>query len=199
MKRRALTRALISALILASTFVSSCFFYKGYPKNWAPLKTDAKLDCWQILGTYSDEGLTSGKKPQPVSLSRILLSGGMNAWNSDYTPEGISVKIAKLSEDSLEISTWKDGKQWTVRTFSRSRKEFSCSSKGVTIPQGRNGYSGEGFAIGSIWMHLNLAINKEGSLVVEGVTSELGAFIVIPYAGGSSNWAIFKRIDASSP
>lgn len=185
----------ISTLILGLAFAGSCFFYKGYPREWPPLETHTKQGCWQILGTYSDEGVTSGKKPQGVSLSQILLTGGLDSWNADYAAEGMSVKIAKLSEDTLEISNWKDGQQLSARTFSHSKKEFSCTSKGLTIPQGRTGYGGEGFEVGASWMHLNLAVNKEGSLVIEGVESEVGAFIIIPVVGGSSCWAVFKRRD----
>lgn len=197
MRSHASVLARPSVLVLACSFLTSCFFYAGYPKSWAPLETHSKLGCWQVVGTYGDEGVTSEKKPQSVSLSAILFNGGTGAWSPGSVPEGTSVKIAKLSEDTMEISVWKEGKQESARTLSRGKKEFSCSSKGVTISQGRAGHAGEGFEVGASWMHINLAVNKEGSLVVEGVESEVGAFIIIPVVGGSSAWAIFKRVEGA--
>ncbi len=197
MRRHASVLGPIPALILLGALTSSCFFYKGYPKDWAPLETNSKNSCWQIVGTYNDKGEFSGKEHRPVSLSDIILFGVTVAWNSKQIMEGATVKIAKISEDSMEISTWQDGKQVYDRILSRGKKQFSCSSKGVTIPQGRSGVAGEGFEVGSKWEHLNLAVNKEGSLVIEAVESEVGAFLIIPVAGGGSAWATFKRIESA--
>jgi hypothetical protein len=186
----------ISILIFACLFSTSCFFYQTYPNQWAPREKQRNKDCWQILGTYNDAGETAGKKPQTVSLSGIIFGWGNRATsNSQDTPDGISVKIAKLTEDSMEISTWKDGKQEYARSYSRSLEEFSCSSKGISISQGRSTSAGEGYSISYAWRHLNLAINKEGSLVLEQVESGFGAFLLIPVVGGGSSWSMFKRLD----
>ena len=197
MKRHAAPLRVTALLMVAFFSLASCFFYHGYPKQWAPKEKSAKKDCWQILGTYSDEGETAGKKPQTISLSQIIFARGYQAAGVlQALKEASEVKIAKVSDDTMEISVWNGGNELYAQNFSRGHKGFSCSSKGIKIPQSIPSGNGEGYSLNFPWGHLNLAVNKDLSLVVERVENAAGvAFFIIPYIGGGSSWARFKRLD----
>jgi hypothetical protein len=175
--------------MLACLLFTSCLFYQRYPTRWSPKEQHSDKDCWEILGTYSDKGETGHKKPDSTSLSSLIFRS-----HPLDVREATSVKIAKLDDDSLEISVWNGEKQLHAQSFSQSKKEFRCSSKGIKISMGTGG-GGTSGELEINWSHLNLAINTERSLIVESVLFEFG-FFPIPGPWGSSYWSVFKRIDA---
>ena len=89
-----------ATLIFVCLLVPCCYFNERYPAQWAPPK-QGDNGCWAILGTYRDTGETSGKDPSRVSLGALIF------YQAGYDArEATSVKIAKLTEDSFEISVW---------------------------------------------------------------------------------------------
>lgn len=176
-----------ATLIFVCLLVPCCYFNERYPAQWAPPK-QGDNGCWAILGTYRDTGETSGKDPSRVSLGALIF------YQAGYdSREATSVKIAKLTEDSFEISVWNGEQRLYSQAFSQGHKDYECSPKGVRIFVGTSG-GGTSGAVGSERHYVTLAVNAEGSLIVE-ASSKGYAVFPLPLVGGGSYWAIFKRLD----
>jgi len=126
-KRPASPKKPIAALILAGLLVPCCYFNQRYPAGWSPPQKNNN-NCWGILGTYKDRGETGGKEPYRASLGALIFPSGQYDAR-----EATSVKIAKLTEESIEISVWNGEKQLYSRSYVQSKKEYKCSPKGIQI------------------------------------------------------------------
>jgi hypothetical protein len=177
--------SIIFTILLSCLFFTSCTYRPEYPAEWAELILPQDERCLDISGAYVNSG-ESVDRQKSTYLSALF----------DFEEDPLTVRrvqIAKLENDNLEISAWSDGKLVSKKVYSKGDEQYSCSSKGIGIPIGKEekpaGVPGERII-------LYLAKSADGSLVIERKSSATGySSSYIPVIAIRFEWYRFKKIE----
>jgi len=181
-------------ILLSSLFFISCASYQKYPPEWAELVLPEDDKCPDISGTYMNSG-ERGDSRASIYLSILL-------GFEDKTATATHVQIRQSDDNNLEAFVWNEQKVVSKRFFSKKNKGFSCSSKGIEIPIGKEEIEREKAASEEAGGRITLYLTKstDGALVIERKSSASGySLLYIPVVARSYEWYRFKPVDIGKP
>lgn len=172
-------------IVLALVAIAGCGSRQAYPKLWPAL--DRSSSCEQLVGTYSDEGIsgTSGA----VSLSMLLIEGMTRSQASQ------SVTLSFTPERHLKVSL--DDRGGAGSTFTIAREQFTCEKGRLLLRKGSR-WAGAGptyglFSIGKVSTAVEL-YRAADYLIVKKRARSVGVVVVIPWTARSEEWHRFQRV-----
>lgn len=179
----------MSFLFLAPIFLTSCVIHQAYPSGWGSLIRVEENKCPDMAGTYMNVGELADGKPYYRALTRFLFP--------NEPVGGTHVQFIQ-QDDTLEVSVWNWENLVRKKAYSKTNKEYSCSSEGIEIPY-KEVYAGEAFELGMGWDKLYLIKSADGTLIANKKGYGVGVVIIIPVVGYGSRWYRFKQANLEEP
>jgi hypothetical protein len=218
---------LISGAILSSLLLTSCASHQTYPSKWSALVPIKDNTCPDLSGRYAIAGeKIEIKKIEPPSYEseKTTYWGAIPVEKTDdkdirlYLYEvfpqkyfisrgGITAatyaQIAQPDNDTLEISFINNQGLIDKQIYSVTKKEYSCSPKGISFPfSGGSGIGGIAggmagpvpFAAGiGNWGKYYLTKSVDGCLIIKEEGTAMAILFIIPVWKSYEVWHRFKE------
>lgn len=218
-KRSTCRICLICCALLSSLYLTSCASHQKYPSEWSALIPIEGDTCPDISGTYDikDEGTSRRYVPDDPNRKTFLVQTTDDTLSHLYLYEVFPMKyfisrgrisdathaqISQPDDDTLEIVFLDNQGLIDKKIYSRKKKEYACSPKGITLNWGHGSLSyglthGMGgtypYAMGATGAgKYYLAKSIDGSLIIKEEGTALGVFIIIPFGESYDIWNRFK-------
>ena len=166
--------------VVMSLALISCVSHQEYPSDWMPIETANNDGCPNLIGTYSNSGLSNSNHYVPT-LADILMPAFRGAADTIEINESI---------DSFLIAAIGNGEKNSELALSRNSEAVYCKGGSLIVEKGKV-VNREG-AIGKEWDTFIIQKNDQG-LIVNRHHGAVGVLFVIPIAGKESHWFLYKK------
>jgi hypothetical protein len=193
-------------------YLTSCASHQKYPSEWPALISVDANTCPDISGTYviEDEGVVLRYKSEDdANRKAFTVLRTDNALSHLYLYEVFPMKyfisrgrindathaqISQPDDDTLEIAFLNNQGLIDKKIYSRKKKEYACSPKGINFLFSHGGgvFLSSGYLGAGSGGKYYLAKSIDGSLIIKEEGTALGVFIIIPFGESYDIWNRFK-------
>lgn len=171
----------ILALALA---VSGCTQIQKYPENWALPDTTLTGGCSAFTGSYSETD-SGGSQ---IGLVHIL-----SGYQREPQETADRVVLMEPARGRLQLVAYRQKKVVAEFQYSESDRTLVCGASEVVLVIHQGLLADQG-GLGYSKVFVSLYRDTNGNLVVKRYESSAGAYGIIPIAGKSTGWYLFRPL-----